>query len=118
MSRRRSPWARLSFAYAAFQASSQRDERTRSGVYTTAETVLAAYTDPGVLASALTSELRAARLLDEVFVTVTDAVIDESQHDGVLKIFDFGGEGAKLVAEGAIAPDSAWRFRRWRFNER
>jgi type IV secretion system protein VirD4 len=51
-------------AVTAFQASSQRDERTRSGVYTTAETVLAAYTDPGVLASALTSELRAARLLD------------------------------------------------------
>lgn len=52
-------------AVTAFQASSQRDERTRSGVYTTAETVLAAYTDPGVLASALTSELRAARLLDD-----------------------------------------------------
>jgi len=51
-------------AVTAFQASSQRDERTRSGVYTTAETVLAAYADPGVLASALTSELRAERLLD------------------------------------------------------
>lgn len=51
-------------AITAFQASSQRDERTRSGVYTTAETVLAAYADPGVLASALTSELRAERLLD------------------------------------------------------
>lgn len=50
-------------AITAFQASSQRDERTRSGVYTTAETVLAAYADPGVLASALTSELRAERLL-------------------------------------------------------
>jgi type IV secretion system protein VirD4 len=50
-------------AVTAFQASSQRDERTRSGVYTTAETVLAAYADPGVLASALTSELRAERLL-------------------------------------------------------
>jgi type IV secretion system protein VirD4 len=51
-------------AVTAFQASSQRDERTRSGVYTTAETVLAAYADPGVLASALTSELRAERVLD------------------------------------------------------
>ena len=51
-------------AVTAFQASSLRDDRTRSGVYTTAETVLAAYADPGVLASALTSELRAERLLD------------------------------------------------------
>jgi type IV secretory pathway TraG/TraD family ATPase VirD4 len=51
-------------ATTAFQASSLRDDRTRSGVYTTAETVLAAYADPGVLASALTSELRAERLLD------------------------------------------------------
>jgi type IV secretion system protein VirD4 len=51
-------------AITAFQASSLRDDRTRSGVYTTAETVLAAYADPGVLASALTSELRAERLLD------------------------------------------------------
>jgi type IV secretion system protein VirD4 len=51
-------------AATAFQASSLRDERTRSGVYTTAETVLAAYADPGVLASAATSDLRAERLLD------------------------------------------------------
>jgi type IV secretion system protein VirD4 len=42
-------------ALAAFAASTLRDERTRSGVYTTAETVLAAYADPGVLASAMTS---------------------------------------------------------------
>jgi type IV secretion system protein VirD4 len=51
-------------ALTAFQASSLRDERTRSGVYTTAETVLAAYADPGVLASAATSDLRAELLLD------------------------------------------------------
>src|SRR5204862_6165347 len=51
-------------AVTAFQASSLRDDRTRSGVYTTAETVLAAYADPGVLVSAATSELRAERLLD------------------------------------------------------
>jgi type IV secretion system protein VirD4 len=51
-------------ALVAFEASTLRDERTRSSVYTTAETVLAAYADPGVLASALTSELRAERLLD------------------------------------------------------
>lgn len=70
-------------ALTAFEASTMRDERTRSGVYTTAETVLAAYADPGVLDSALVTtgqleldvdeiddgpgtvpELRADRLLD------------------------------------------------------
>ncbi len=51
-------------ALTAFQASTLRDDRTRSGIYTTAETVLAAYADPGVLASALLPELRAERLLD------------------------------------------------------
>lgn len=69
-------------ALAAFEASTLRDDRTRSGVYTTAETVLAAYADPGVLASAVTPtgqlelpveddpdpisvpELRADRMLD------------------------------------------------------
>jgi type IV secretion system protein VirD4 len=56
-------------ATTAFQASALRDDRTRSGIYTTAETVLAAYADPGVLASALSSELRAERLLDGGFHT-------------------------------------------------
>jgi riboflavin biosynthesis pyrimidine reductase len=62
--------------------------------------------------------LHGADILDEVFVTVTDAVIDESAHEGVLKIFDFEAEGASLVAEGRTAPDSGYVFRRWRFNER
>lgn len=62
--------------------------------------------------------LHAANLLDEVFVTVTDAVIDESKHEGVLKIFDFEREGAPLIAEGRTSEASAWRFRRWRFNAR
>ncbi len=48
----------------AFQASIERDDRTRSSIYTTAETVLAAFADPGVLMSALTPDLRADRLLD------------------------------------------------------
>lgn len=51
-------------ALTAFQASSLRDDRTRSGVYTTTETVLAAYADPGVLASAATADVRADLLLD------------------------------------------------------
>ena len=62
--------------------------------------------------------LHRAGLLDEVFVTVTDATPDESVHEGVLKIMDFEGEGATLIAEGATSPDSTWRFRRWRFNAR
>ena len=62
--------------------------------------------------------LHGAGVLDEVFVTTTDAVIDESKHEGVLKIFDFEGDGAALIAEGRTSPDSPWIFRRWRFNQR
>ena len=62
--------------------------------------------------------LHAARLLDEVFVTVTDHVIDEAAHEGVLKIFDFQAERADLIAEGKSSPSSGWTFRRWRFNAR
>jgi riboflavin biosynthesis pyrimidine reductase len=62
--------------------------------------------------------LHTAGLLDEVFVTVTDAVIDESAHEGISKIMDFEREGATLIAEGATDPTSPWRFRRWRFNPR
>jgi type IV secretion system protein VirD4 len=51
-------------ALTSFAASSGREKRTRSNIYATAETVLAAFSDPGVLGSALTSDLRAERLLD------------------------------------------------------
>src|SRR6266545_2863223 len=51
-------------AVTAFAATTNREKRTRSNVYATAETVLAAYADPGVLASAQTSDLRAERLLN------------------------------------------------------
>jgi type IV secretion system protein VirD4 len=51
-------------ALTSFAASSGREKRTRSNIYATAETVLAAFADPGVLGSALTSDLRAERLLD------------------------------------------------------
>ena len=62
--------------------------------------------------------LHGAGLLDEVFVTETDVVVDESRHQGVLRILDFAAEGADLIAEGQTAADSGWRFRRWRFNRR
>jgi riboflavin biosynthesis pyrimidine reductase len=62
--------------------------------------------------------LRQAGVLDEVFLTTTDAVIDTATHHGVLTIFDFEADGARLVAEGRTAPDSGWLFQRWRFNER
>jgi riboflavin biosynthesis pyrimidine reductase len=62
--------------------------------------------------------LHGAGLLDEVFVTVTDVVIEESQHEGVLKVFDFVSEGAALIAEGKTSEASRWRFRRWRFSAR
>jgi hypothetical protein len=62
--------------------------------------------------------LHAAGLLDEVFLTTTDAVIDTTDHDGVLEIMDLPAEGATLVAEGRIRPDSGWLFRRWRLNPR
>lgn len=62
--------------------------------------------------------LRAADLLDEVFVTTTEVVVDPSAHQGTLMITDFEAEGAKLVAKGKISPSSAWVFRRWRFNRR
>jgi riboflavin biosynthesis pyrimidine reductase len=62
--------------------------------------------------------LRETALLDEMFVTVTDRVIEETAHEGVLKVFDFEAEGGDLIAEGKIAPSSGWTFRRWRFNAR
>ena len=62
--------------------------------------------------------LHRANLLDEVFLTSTDIVIDESAIEGVLKIMDFEAEGATLIAEGRIAPESGCVFRRWRLNDR
>src|SRR3989454_794190 len=61
--------------------------------------------------------LHEAGLLDEVFLTVTDIVIDTSAHDGVLTCFDFRAERAELVAEGKISRDSGYAFQRWRFRK-
>jgi type IV secretion system protein VirD4 len=62
--------AREPAAANAFAATMKREKRTRSNVYATAETVLAAYADPGVLASAETSDLRAEDFLDGKHNTV------------------------------------------------
>lgn len=62
--------------------------------------------------------LREAGILDEVFVTTTDVVINEAEHEGVKHLFDAETEGAELIAEGTISPESSWTFRRWRFNKR
>jgi riboflavin biosynthesis pyrimidine reductase len=59
--------------------------------------------------------LRAASLLDEVFVTTTDVVVDGAAHEGVLTTFDFASEGATLVAEGRVEPGGVYTFKRWRF---
>jgi type IV secretion system protein VirD4 len=52
------------YALTAARASWERDERQRSSIYTTAETALAAYADPGVMASADTADITPERLLD------------------------------------------------------
>jgi riboflavin biosynthesis pyrimidine reductase len=61
--------------------------------------------------------LHEARILDEVFLTVTDVVVDPKDHDGVQTIFDFEAEGAALIAEGRAA-EGGYVFRRWRFSQR
>ncbi len=59
--------------------------------------------------------LRRGQLLDEVFVTETDVVVDESKRAGVLRIFNGERDNAELIAEGSFG---RWRMRRWRFNAR
>jgi len=56
-------------ALQAAQATWGRDERQRSSIYTTAETVLQAYADPGVLAAAYQPDLTPERLLDGTSTT-------------------------------------------------
>lgn len=56
--------AEVEEAYFAAEASWRRDERQRSSIYTTSETVLAAYADPGVIDTSRAAELTPQRLLD------------------------------------------------------
>jgi riboflavin biosynthesis pyrimidine reductase len=62
--------------------------------------------------------LRAAGILDEIFVTVTDTAVEAVAHADVRRLFDFEAEGACLVGEGRVAADPGYVFRRWRFNRR
>jgi riboflavin biosynthesis pyrimidine reductase len=62
--------------------------------------------------------LHQARLLDEVFVTVTDVYVEPTEHTEIKRVFDFEAEGARLIAEGRTASDPGYGFRRWRFNQR
>ena len=62
--------------------------------------------------------LHQAHILDEVFVTVTDAHVAPTEHTEVKRIFEFEAEGACLIGEGRTASDSGYIFRRWRFNQR
>ena len=51
-------------ALQAFEASINRDPKTKGGAYATTETILEAYADPNVLASAMTSDITPDALLD------------------------------------------------------
>jgi riboflavin biosynthesis pyrimidine reductase len=62
--------------------------------------------------------LHTAGILDEMFVTATDTHVEPAAHTNVRRIFDFGAERACLVAEGRVATDPAYVFRRWRFSRR
>jgi riboflavin biosynthesis pyrimidine reductase len=62
--------------------------------------------------------LHGAGVLDEVFVTTTDVVVDESAHENVHHLMDLAAAGAELIAEGTTEPPGGFVFRRWRFNVR
>jgi riboflavin biosynthesis pyrimidine reductase len=62
--------------------------------------------------------LRAAGLLDEIFVTASDVEVDASRHEDIKRLFPIESRGARLIAEGGTQADPGYVFRRWRFNER
>lgn len=62
--------------------------------------------------------LHGAGILDEIFVTVTDVLIDPAGHQGVRRIAPLEAGTARLIAEGQTASDPGYRFQRWRFSDR
>jgi riboflavin biosynthesis pyrimidine reductase len=63
----------------------------------------------------LLGSLREARLLDELFVTVSDVEVDPVAHAGVRRLPTLAPDAADLVAEARLASDPGYRFQRWRF---
>ncbi len=64
------------------------------------------------------ASLYGAGILDEIFVTSTDIDIESSEHEGVTRLFAFEALASCLIAEGEVALDPGYSFRRWRFNKR
>jgi riboflavin biosynthesis pyrimidine reductase len=64
------------------------------------------------------SALLRARLLDEIFLTMTDVAIDVTSHREVLSTPDLAAAGGRLLAEGTLGPGSAYTFQRWRLADR
>lgn len=62
--------------------------------------------------------LHAAGLLDELFVTLTDAVIEPGAHHDIKRIGPLDSGAGRLIAEGHTDADPGYRFQRWRFRER
>src|SRR5262245_853177 len=62
--------------------------------------------------------LRAAGILDELFVTRTEVEIDAGAHQGVRRVFPLEDGSATLLGEGRTVVDPGYRFERWRFNRR
>ena len=62
--------------------------------------------------------LHQARLLDEIFVTITDVHVEPTDRRELKRLFDFEAEGARLIGEGRTDADPGYVFRRWRFNQR
>jgi len=62
--------------------------------------------------------LHQARLLDEIFVTITDVHLEPTDRRELKRLFDFEAEGARLIGEGRTDADPGYVFRRWRFNQR
>jgi hypothetical protein len=110
----------------AFEASIGRDDRQRSSIYTTAETVLEAYADPDVLARSRTAGIRADELLDggrhtlylsatvreqrrlrPVFVALIESVVEEAYRRSAERFACVGsdGEGRILAALSARPGD-------------
>jgi riboflavin biosynthesis pyrimidine reductase len=58
--------------------------------------------------------LRAAGILDELFVTRTEVEIDPGAHQGVRHVLSL--DHAELAGEGRTPADPGYRFERWRFN--